>query len=88
MNKPSIRDMFLDAPVGQIDEPLMDVIKKWDNEPTAVQVLEAIDNAIFCASTSEFVVTVMQMFYEAKPEDEKKKAVAFAENNWRVRNSV
>ena len=83
MSNSNIRDMLLVAPEGQMDEPLKDIIRKFDVEPTAVQLLEALDNATYFASASGFVVSVLATLFEKKPQGEKDEAIKYANLNWR-----
>lgn len=83
----SFKEMMLSAPAGQIDQPLMDIIKKWEDTPTAANLLEAIDFAIYYAATSGFVLSIWQSAYEAKPDEEKSKAMELAKTTWRTQYS-
>lgn len=76
--------MMLQAPKGQIDDGLMDIVKTWQDDPTAVDLLKAIDFAIYFAATSGFVLSLWQSLYENKPVEEKDNAVKVAEETWRT----
>lgn len=56
-----LKQMMLDGPDSQVSEGLKQLIRdKWNDTPTAIQVLEALDYAIYGSDASEFVVTLWQ----------------------------
>lgn len=81
----SLKDMMLLAPEGNIDPFLMDKIKLWDDEPTALQILEVLDNAVYAASASDMVIHILQMMFEIRTEEERIAAFQYADENWRKR---
>lgn len=83
MKNTDIREMFVTAPESQIDKPLREMIVKWSNEPTAIEILEVLDHAICFSLASDFVVSMLQMVYESKPKEEKKLAEIYAKEHWR-----
>lgn len=83
MKNSNIREMFVTAPESQIDKSLCEMIMKWSDEPTAIEILEVLDSAICFSLASGFVVSMLQMVYESKPKEEKKLAEAYAKENWR-----
>lgn len=59
----SLKDFLLIAPSDQLDPCLFPLIKKWDDEPKAVQILEVLDHVIFAALGSGFVVKLLETLY-------------------------
>lgn len=60
----SLKEMLLQAPDGQLDKSMFPLIEKWDEEPTAIQILEVLDQVIYASLGSGFVVSLLQMLYE------------------------
>lgn len=56
----NIRDMLLEAPEGQLDACMHEKIRAWDDAPTSLQILEVLDDCIYAALASGFVVTLLQ----------------------------
>ncbi len=56
----SLRDLYLAAPAGQIDSQLKLLIEKWNDEPTAIQLLEVVDKAIYWGAATTFAVSSLQ----------------------------
>lgn len=48
----------------QIDASMHPLLKKWDEPPKAIQVLEVLDQCIHGSLASGFVVTVLQAEYD------------------------
>ena len=69
----NMKEAFLSAPPGQIDTVVRNIITKWDDEPTSLQVLEAIDCAIHGSSASGFAVGLLQRYYDTLLQKENKK---------------
>jgi hypothetical protein len=61
---------FSDA---QLDAAMHPLIKAWDKEPTALQILEVLDHCIHGALASSFVVSALQAYYELALKREGKK---------------
>ncbi len=57
---PQMKDMLLEGPDSQVSSPLKSIIKKWDETPTAIQILEALDIAVRCGAASGFVIVLME----------------------------
>lgn len=55
----TFKDLLLIAPAGALDHVVIELIKKWDDEPTALQLLETLDNMICFGSASEFAVRLV-----------------------------
>lgn len=72
MSRPSLKELMLAAPEGQLDAKMQPLVEKWDDEPTAIQVLEVLDWCIHCALGSDFVVSMLETFYELALKNEGK----------------
>jgi len=60
----SIKDTLLKAPDSQLDVSMRPLIKKWDDEPTALQILQVLDMCIFGSLASGFTVQLLQTMYD------------------------
>lgn len=83
--QPTLKQMLLTAPDTQLDSCMFPLIEKWDDEPTSLQILEVLDQCIFSALASGFVVGLLQTLYDAACKREGKTHednVPFA--TWRV----
>lgn len=49
----------------ELDARMFPLIRKWDEEPTALQILEVLDACIYGALASGFVVASLQLLYDA-----------------------
>jgi len=57
-----LKGELLEAPKGEIDEPLKDIIAAWpDEDIKAIHILKAVDNLVFFASASPFVHGILDM---------------------------
>lgn len=63
-NFAELQDLLVNAPEHQLDQPIRDIISKWDNPPKPIQVLEALDKCIFCGASTDFVVEVLYAVYD------------------------
>lgn len=59
-----LRDHLLEAPDTQLDAAVKPLIKKWDDDPTPLQILEVLDLCIHDALASDFTVTALQAVYD------------------------
>lgn len=85
MNPESLRDILLAAPNDQLDHSLFPLIEKWEEPPTALQVLEVVDKCIHCALASGFALSALQEVYRLRLKAEGKtheELVPFA--TWRA----
>lgn len=57
-------DLLLSASDTQIDAAMHPLIRKWDEEPTALQILEVLDQCIHGGLASGFVITALQVTYD------------------------
>lgn len=61
----SIKDAWLAAPGDSMNESIKNIIReKWDDEPTAIQILEALDHCIYWGAASGFVVSGLNIMLE------------------------
>lgn len=59
MNK-QIKETLLEAPEGQLDPCVFPLIEKWNDEPTALQILEVLDNCVNGGLASQFVMVLFE----------------------------
>lgn len=57
------KEVFLTAPDHQLDARMKALVEKWDEPPTAIQILEVLDHCIHGALASGLVVKLLQIFY-------------------------
>lgn len=60
-----IRELLCRSSDQQLDASMFPLIRKWDPEPTALQVLEVLDQCTHVALASSFIVKVLQTVYDA-----------------------
>lgn len=65
-----LRKAFLEAPDNQMDISLRELVEKWDEPPTAIQILEVVDKAIYWGAASGFVVSALQMILDVAIKEE------------------
>lgn len=65
----SMRELFLNAPAGQLDPALKPLISKWDDEPTGIQVLEVLDAAVHCGGASGFAISTLEILLNQAIQD-------------------
>jgi hypothetical protein len=58
-----IREALCAAPDSQLDAAMFPLIRKWDDPPTALQVLEVLDACIHGSLASSFVIRVLEGLY-------------------------
>lgn len=65
MNNMTTKEIWLQAPDGQLDDVIKKIIReKWDDEPTAIQILEAVDHCVYYGASSDFVVSALNLMLE------------------------
>ena len=69
-DRKGFKPMMLLAPDSQADASLKEVIKKWDEPPTAIQILEAVDHTVRFSSGSDFVVQVLDIMLRQTIKEE------------------
>jgi hypothetical protein len=78
---------LLQAPATQLDDVVKPKIEKWDDPPTALQVLEVLDIVVYDALASSFVVKVLEVVLDMaiKRENTTYEAVV-AQATWRKKS--
>jgi hypothetical protein len=81
-----VRKMCLNLSDRAFDPVAKDIVRKWSPEPTAAQVLEALDMCVHGSLCSSFEIKVLHMLYEqaCKAEGKTHDQVA-SEATWRLR---
>lgn len=65
MSTDSLKELLLIAPESDLDSRLHPLIQRWSEPiPTSLEVLEVLDQVIFCAAGSTFTATVLQVMYD------------------------
>lgn len=83
LNTLSIKELMLIAPSADMTDGIREKIKKWKEEPSAIEILEVLDHTLYYNSAAEMVIYVLQMMFELKSEEERVKALEYAEETWR-----
>lgn len=68
----NIKELLLQAPDRQLDKSIFPLIEKWDDEPTAIQILEVLDQMIYASLGSGLVFVLLQGLYKTALEREGK----------------
>ena len=62
----NLKQGMLSAPDEQIDQSVKDIIARvWDDEPTSIQILEALDFGVHTGTISDFVVQALDAFFNS-----------------------
>jgi hypothetical protein len=69
----SIKQNLLTAPESQLDASMKPLIEKWDDKPTALQILEVLDHCIYAALASGFVIKMLQTLLDIAMTNEQVK---------------
>lgn len=56
--------LLLSSSDRQLDAAMFPLIAKWDEEPTALQILEVLDHCIHGSLASGFVESTLQVVYD------------------------
>lgn len=56
--------LLLESSDRQIDASMHSLIRTWDEEPTARQILEVLDHCIYGSLASGFIVSTLQVLYD------------------------
>lgn len=59
-----VMNCLLLAPPHELDPAAIEMIKKWSEPPTPLQVLEVLDKCIHNSLASQFVITVLRVGYD------------------------
>lgn len=79
-----LRDFLIAAPNSLIDASMHPLLEKWGDPPTALQVLEVLDQCIHASLASGFVVRALQVLYDQALTREKTAHETVAKNaTWR-----
>ena len=60
----NFKEAMLNAPSHQLDPCMLPLIRAWDAEPKAIQVLEVLDKCIFSALASGFIIKLLEIIYD------------------------
>tara|TARA_R110002153_G_scaffold36023_6_gene106830 strand:+ start:905 stop:1189 length:285 start_codon:yes stop_codon:yes gene_type:complete len=63
-------DHMMTAPETQLSNSVKDVMKKWGDEVSALEILYVLDLMIFGSLASSFIVTTFQIFFNKAVEEE------------------
>ncbi len=58
-DKLKVKQMLLAAPDNELDSQFKPMIEKWEDEPSAIQILELLDQVVHSGGGSGFVVTLL-----------------------------
>lgn len=61
MDMETMKELFARAPEVEIDPSLQPIIQRWDDEPSAVQVLELLDHGTHSGGLSDFVISALRI---------------------------
>lgn len=59
-----LKDLFINAPETQIDKVLRDKIMEWPDNPSALQILEVLDQGVHGSLCSAFVINLLDIVYK------------------------
>lgn len=67
------KEIWLEAPVEQMAGVIKNIIReKWDDEPSAIQILEVVDHCVYWGASSDFVVTALNAYMHIALKNEGK----------------
>lgn len=76
--------LLLAAPDSHLDTSIKPLIEKWDEKPTAIQILEVLDQIVHCGLASELVIKVLNSQWKMAIADEHTTMEAIiAQAHWR-----
>ena len=79
-----LKQMLLTAPDGQLDASMFPLIEKWNDEPTALQILEVLDHCVYSALASGFVMVLLESMLDIAMKQENTTHEQLVENaTWR-----
>jgi len=79
-----IKKQLLTAPDSQLDESMFPLIEKWNDEPTALQILEVLDYCVRYSLASGFVITLLEQILDIAIKQENTTYELVVENaTWR-----
>lgn len=59
-----VRTLLFAASDNQLDSTMKPLIRKWDNPPKAIQILEVLDYCVYGSLASGFMVTVLEFMLD------------------------
>ncbi len=66
----TLKQQWLKVPDNHMDHQLLPIIERWDDQPTALQILELLDACIYNGAASRFVVGALEGFLTAAMNNE------------------
>ena len=63
-------EALLEAPDTQMDEKLVEVVRGWNGEASALEILKALDDIVYYSWGSEFVVFLFKTILDVALEEE------------------
>ena len=66
----ALKEALLKAPDSQLDACMFPLIEKWDDNPTALQILEVLDECIYSALASGFVIVLLETMLDVAIKEE------------------
>ena len=61
----TLKTLLLTAPDSQLDASMVELVKLWNDPPSALQVLEVLDLSIHGGLASKVVILSLEMAFEA-----------------------
>lgn len=71
MHKKIVKILLEDVPDRELDPKVKETIRKWNNPPTALQILEVLDMCVHGSLTNALVIKVLETLLEKTIEKEK-----------------
>ena len=65
-----LKEMLLQAPDSELDSCMFPLIKKWDDTPTAIQVMEVLDHCVHGGLASGFVIKLLETMVDNALKEE------------------
>lgn len=66
----TMKEMLLKAPDDQLDRSMLSKIEDWYDPPTSLQILEVLDQCIYCSLASGFVIKVLNILLDEALKNE------------------
>lgn len=80
----TIKSIWKKAPDSSLSNELQSIIDRWNDDPSAIQVLELLDWAIHSGGANQFTVRVLEtMLYARIKEEHTTYADVIARATWR-----
>ena len=65
-----LKEMLLQAPDSELDSCMFSLIEKWNDKPTAIQVMEVLDHCVHGGLASGFVIALLETMVETALKEE------------------